>query len=72
MSRFPKYPRGPRARFDHAQAIVCRCDPVQFLSVGEDLSRNRRARYCGATGVYRIAECCNNAPDLPDVSNCFV
>jgi len=41
--------------------------------VGESLSRNRdrRACYCGATGVYKITGCWRNAPDLPDVSTCF-
>jgi hypothetical protein len=55
MSGFPGR-RAENARFGHAQAIVRRDEPVQFqLWVGV-LSRNRdrRARYCGATGVYKI------------------
>jgi len=34
--------------------------------------RDGRARYCGATGVCRISDLSKYAPNLPDVSNCFI
>jgi hypothetical protein len=55
MSGFPGR-RTENARFGHAQAIFRRGEPVQFQWWVRVLSRNRdrRACYCGATGVYKI------------------
>jgi hypothetical protein len=55
MSGFPGR-RAESARLGYAQAIVSRGEPVQFQLWVRIFGRNRdrRARYCGATGVYKI------------------